>query len=359
MKRICAINLGATSTKLAYYEDAACICQDSIVHSTHELSEFETLADQVPLRMETVQAWAQTNNVDFTTLDAFVSRGGLTQPVPGGVLAINDAMVAQALSGKFGVHPCGIGVKIAYELTKGTNALALVVDSPVTDELEPVARYSGLAEVQRSPKCQALNAKAVAKAYAKDQGKELADINMVIATMGGGTSVVACKGGRLIDTNDGVLGEGPFATNRCGSVPLGPVVEMCYAGMYTFDEMMHHLNGDAGFIAYLGTGDARKIEQRIAGGDTFAEEVLDAFCYQVAKEIGAMATVLEGRIDAIVLSGGMAHSNFVVDHIKRRIQFIAPVLVVPGGDEMAALWLGAWEALQGIVAVQEFVPASE
>lgn len=359
MKRICAVNLGATSTKVAYFEDEACICQESITHSTHELSEFETLADQVPLRMEAVRGWAQKSNVDFSVLDAFVSRGGLTQPVPGGVLAINEDMVTQALSGKYGVHPCGIGVKIAYEFTQGTGALALVVDSPVTDELEPAARYSGLAEIQRSPKCQALNAKAVAKDYAKQSGEDFSETNMIIATMGGGTSVVACKGGKLIDTNDGVLGEGPFATNRCGGVPLGPVVELCYSGAYTLDEMMHHLNGEAGFIAYLGTGDARKIEQRIAEGDVFAEEVFDAFCYQVAKEIGAMATVLEGKVDAIALSGGMAYSDFVVNHITRRVQFIAPVVAYPGGDEMAALWLGAWEALQGNVPIQEFIPVEE
>ena len=354
MKKILAINLGATSTKCAYYEDETCVAQESIVHSTHELSELETIADQVPLRMSAVKNWAAEQGIDFAQLDAFVSRGGVTRPVPGGVLAINEAMVEEALGGTYGFHPCGIGLKIAYDLTQGTDALALVVDSPVTDELEDVARFSGLAEVQRTPRCQALNAKAVAKDFAREQGKTIKDVSLVVATMGGGTSVLALKQGRIVDTNDGLLGEGPFSTNRCGGVPLGPVIEMCYSGKYSFEEMMHHINGDAGFIAYLETGDVRKIEERMAEGDTYAEAVLDAFCYQVAKEIGAMATVLEGQADAVVLSGGMAYSDFIVEHISRRVAFIAPVVVYPGGDEMAALWLGAWEALNGTTPIQEF-----
>lgn len=354
MKKIFAVNLGATSTKVAYYEDETCVAQESIGHSTHELSELETLADQVPLRTEAVQNWAAEQGIDFSELDAFVSRGGLTRPVPGGVIAISEEMVEQALSGTYGVHPCGIGVKIAWDLTRGSNALALVVDSPVTDEVEPVARISGLVGVDRSPKCQALNAKALAKDFAREQGKTIEDVNLVIATMGGGTSVVACKGGRLVDTNDGVLGEGPFATNRCGGVPLAPVIDMCYSGEFTHEEMMRQINGGAGFIGYLGTGDARKIEERIAEGDEFAELVFDAFCYQVAKEIGAMAAVLEGKVDAVALSGGMAYSDFVVEHISRRVAFIAPVRVYPGGDEMGALWRGAWEALNGTTPIQSF-----
>lgn len=354
MVKIFAVNLGATSTKVAYYEDEACVAQESIVHSTQELAGLVHLVDQVPLRTSAVQGWADEQGIDFAQLDAFVSRGGVTQPVPGGVIEINEAMVEQALSGEYGAHPCGIGVKIAYDLTRGTNCLAVVVDSPVTDELEPVARISGLPEVQRASKCQALNAKALAKDFARTQGKTIQDVNLVVATMGGGTSVVALKGGRIVDTNDGVWGEGPFATNRCGGVPLMPVVDLCYSGNFTHEEMVRHLNGEAGFIAYLGTGDARKIEERIAQGDEQAEAVFDAFCYQVAKEIGAMSCVLEGRIDAVALSGGMAYSDFVVEHIRRRVEFIAPVVVYPGGDEMGALWLGAFEALQGVVPIQQF-----
>ncbi len=354
MKKIFAINLGATSTKVAYYEDETCVVQESIPFPPEGAGEFETLADQAPLRAEAIQGWAAEHGIDFSDLDAFVSRGGLTRPVPGGVIAINEAMVEQALSGEYGIHPCGIGVKIAYDLTRETKALAIVVDSPVTDELEDVARFSGLADVERSPKCQALNAKALVKEYARKQGKGIADVNLVIATMGGGTSVVACRGGRIIDTNDGVLGEGPFASNRCGGVPLGPIIEMCYSGTYSYDEMMYHINGDAGMISYLGTGDAREIEQRIAEGDAYAEAVLDAFCYQVAKAIGEMACALEGKVDTVALSGGMAYSDFIVEHISKRVEFIAPVMVYPGGDEMAALWLGAWEALNGETPVQQF-----
>lgn len=356
MKKIFAINLGSTSTKVAYYEDDKEIFKDSIRHGTEETKRFPTVFDQADWRKETILQYITERGISLNDLDAFVSRGGQTEPIEGGVYRINGPMLEQVESGRFGVHVCSVGCRIAYDLTRGTKALPLTVDTPTTDEFEPIARYSGLKEISRQSCFQALNQKAMAKYYAQTQGKDYKDMNLVVVMLGGGISVVAHQKGRMIDGPDALEGEGPFSNNRCCSVPVGQLVKLCYSGKYDLKGMMKHINGEAGLMAYLGTTDIRAIEKQINEGDSNAEEVLDAMCYQTAKDIGAYATVLKGQVDAILLIGGMANSKFITEHIKDRVEFIAPVVVLPGEREMESLCLSAYDALCGKEEIREFVP---
>ena len=357
MKKIFAVNLGSTSTKVAYYEDDTCIYKDSISHDLQEFAACPTVFDQKELRKQTILRYMDEHGISMDELDAFVTRGGQTQPVNGGVYEINAAYTAQAMSGNYGVHVCSVGSAIALELCKGRKALPLTVDTPCTDEFEPLARYSGLKEIERVSSFQALNHKAMAKYYAKSVGKEYKDMNLVVCMLGGGITVAAHCRGKMIDGPDGLEGDGPFSNNRCCSVPVGPLVKLCYSGKYDLKGMMKHINGEAGLMAYLGTTDIRAIEKAANEGDTKAYEVLDAMCYQTAKDIGGYATVLKGSVDAILLIGGMANSKFITEHITERVQFIAPVVVLPGEREMESLCLTSYEALCGKEPIQQFVPA--
>ena len=356
MKKIFAVNLGSTSTKVAYYEDDICVCKDSISHSADEIKKYPNVFAQADMRKATIRQYMKDHSICLEELDAFVSRGGQTEPIESGVYEINEAMLAQVESGKYGVHVCSVGCRIAYDLTRGQKALPLTVDTPTTDEFDPIARYSGLKEISRASCFQALNQKAMAKYYAQQIGKRYQDLNLVVVMLGGGISVVAHKKGRMIDGPDALEGEGPFSNNRCCSVPVGALVKLCYSGKYDLPGMMRHINGEAGLVAYLGTTDIREIERRIRKGDRHAEEVLDAMCYQTAKDIGAYSTVLCGDVDAILLIGGMANSAFITEHITSRVKFLAPVVVLPGEREMESLCLSAFDALCGKESIRVFTP---
>ena len=358
MIRVFAINLGSTSTKWAYHEDGQAASEGAISYHTAQIEQFESPLDQREMRTADILAAMDEHGIKLDELDAFVSRGGLTEPVPGGVIEINEAMVEQAESGNWGVHPCNVGVRIAFDLVKGRKARALVVDSPATDELSNVARYSGLPGVERVAHSQALNNKAMARVYAEEQGRSFADMNFVCACLGGGISVVAFERGRMIEAPDGVDGEGCFSTNRSGGVTLGPIIRMCYSGAYTMDEMFKKINGKAGLVGYLDTVDARKVEAMIDAGDEYAAEVLDAMCYQVAKDIGGCAVALAGDVDAIIVTGGMAHSARIFAAIERRVKFSEPVVCMPGEREMESLCHNAYEALLGKQEIQQFVPST-
>ena len=356
MKKIFAINLGSTSTKVAYYEDDKCIINDTISHPSEVIARYRSVFDQADMRKDTILDYMNAHGIRMEELDAFVSRGGQTEPIVGGVYRINEPMVAQVESGKYGVHVCSVGCRIALELTKSRKTIPLTVDTPTTDEFWPIARYSGLKEISRASCFQALNHKAMAKQYAKNIGKAYNDLNLIVVMLGGGISVVAHRKGLMVDGPDALEGEGPFSNNRCGTVPAGQLIKLCYSGKYDYAGMMRHINGEAGLVAYLDTMDIREIEKRIAGGDRYAEEVLDAMCYQTAKDIGACAAVLEGEVDAILLVGGLANSEFITGHIGKRVKFIAPVEILPGEREMESLGLNAYEALSGREEIKEFVP---
>ncbi len=356
MKKIFAVNLGSTSTKVAYYEDQKCVYKDSIAHNLAEFKDCATVFEQKELRKQTILKYMESHGIQLDELDAFVTRGGQTEPVNGGVYQINEPYVEQAMGGHYGTHVCSVGSAIALELCQGRKALPLTVDTPCTDEFEPLARYSGLKEIERISSFQALNHKAMAKYYAQSVGKDYKEMNLVVCMLGGGITVAAHSRGKMIDGPDGLEGDGPFSNNRCCTVPVGPLVKLCYSGKYDLKGMMKHINGEAGLMAYLGTTDIRAIEKSANEGDTHSAEVLDAMCYQTAKDIGAYATVLKGNVDAILLIGGMANSKFIVEHITDRVKFIAPVVVLPGEREMESLCLTSYDALCGKEPIQEFIP---
>jgi len=356
VKRIFAINLGSTSTKVAYYKDDRCVAKETISHPSEDLKKFNTVFDQLKMRKEIILNYMRRHRIKLDELDAFVSRGGTTEPIGGGVYRINEAMVNQMMSGEYGVHVCSVGCRIAYDLTQGKKAIPLTVDIPTTDEFEPLARYSGLKEIRRLSRCHALNQKAMSKYYAESIGRDYEDLNLVVAMMGGGISVVAHKKGRMVDGPDAIEGDGPFSGNRSGTVPAGPLIKLCYSGKYDLDGMMKHINGEAGLMAYLGAIEVKEIAKAIEEGDKYAKEVLDAMCYQIAKDIGAYATVLKGDVDAILLIGGMANSKYITDSVTDRVQFIAPVMVLPGEREMESLSLRSYGALCGKEEIKEFAP---
>ena len=264
-------------------------------------------------------------------------------------------MVKQVRSGEYGHHVCGVGCIIAYDLCKEYgHALPYTTDTPTTSEMDPIAKYSGLKEIERVSCVQALNTKAMARYYAKQNERNFEDVRVITVMLGGGIGVCAIRDGRMVDAPDGLEGEGPFSNNRCGTVPAGQLVKLCYSGKYSLEEMIRHINGEAGLMAYLGTTDVRAIVKEIEYGNGYAKEVLNAMCYQTAKEIGAMATVLEGNVDAILLIGGMANSEYIVNEIGRRVKFIAPVIVMPGEREMEALAEGTYNVLTGKINQKEF-----
>ena len=353
--KVFAINLGSTSTKVAYYEDDTCVHRDSISHAQEEFADCATVFEQKDARKATILRYLAEHGISLDDLDVFVTRGGQTEPISGGVWRINEDYVRQAMSGNFGVHVCSVGSAITLELCAGRKALPLTVDTPTTDEFGPLARYSGLAEIERVSSFQALNHRAMARHYATTQGRAYEDMNLVVVMLGGGITVVAHERGRMVDGPDGLEGDGPFSNNRCCTVPVGQLVKLCYSGTYTLPQMMRHINGEAGLVAYLGTTDIRGIEARINEGDAHAEEVLDAMCYQTAKDIGAYATVLKGNVDAILLVGGMANSKFITEHIAERVGWIAPVVILPGEREMESLCENSLAALRGEVPINTFV----
>ena len=303
--------------------------------------------------------YMKEKGINIDSLDAFVTRGPQTEPVKGGVYRVNDAMISQALSGDYGVHVCSVGSLIVRDLTKGKKAVPLTSDIPTTDEFRPLARYSGLKEISRISSFQALNQRAMAKYYAESIGKRYQDLNLVVAMLGGGISVVAHEHGFMIDGPDGLTGDRAFSNNRSCGLPSGPLVRLCYSGKYDLPGMLRHINGEGGLVSYLGTTDVPEILERIENGDTYAEEVLEAMCYQTAKDIGAYAAVLKGKVDAVLLTGGMANSEFITSHIRERVEFIAPVVILPGEREMEALCLSAYEALTGREPIQEFIPSAK
>ena len=348
MKKIIVINLGSTSTKIAYYEDLNCIVKENISHPVEEIKKCRDVNEQYGMRKQTVLDFMNRHGLKLEEMDSITSRGGQTEPIEGGTYLINEAMVEQVRSGEYGHHVCGIGCIIAYDLCKQSgHAVPYTTDTPTTSEMDTIARYSGLKEIERVSCVQALNTKAMARYYASQNGKKLEDVRLITVMLGGGIGVCAIKEGKMVDAPDGLEGEGPFSNNRCGTVPVGQIIKLCYSGKYTLEEMIRHINGEAGLMAYLQTTDIRAIVKDIENGNGYAQEVLNAMCYQTAKEIGAMATVLEGKVDAILLIGGMANSEYIVNEITRRVKFIAPVVVMPGEREMEALASGALRDLTG------------
>ena len=352
MKRIIVINLGSTSTKIAYFENDTCVSKKTIDHDADLIRTFPTIWDQKEFRMGIVRDFMQEVNVKPEELAAFVTRGGHTVPLVGGVYRINKLMLEQSRSEKYGNHVSDLGLQIANEFAR-YGAIPLTVDSPCTDEFEPLARYSGLKEIPRVSRFHALNQKGAARAYAAEIGRKYEDLNLIVCHMGGGTSVAAHKHGLMIDGPNGLDGDGPFSSNRSCGLPVGALIDMCYSGQYTRQQMRKKINGLGGLMSYIGETDVRKIVEKIEEGNHEYKEALDAMCYQTAKEIAAMAAVLKGKVDAIVFTGGIAYSEYVMNNIREYVEFIAPIVLKPGEYEMDSLGKNSYLALIGEVEMKE------
>ncbi len=346
MNRLLVINPGATSTKFAVYDDANLKFAKTVHHSAAELASFPRIVDQRSHRLALILEALAEAGLELTTFNAIVARGGLLKPLSGGTYAINQAMLDDLEQGKRGEHASNLGAILADQLAKQFNLPAYIVDPVSVDELEPVARISGLPELPRASMVHALNSKAVARKVAEKLNRPYEEINLVVAHLGTGISVTPHTGGRMVDVNN-ALEEGPFSPDRCGGLPARSLVKLCYSGKYTEGQMLSKLCGSGGMFAYLGTKDLREAEKRAAEGDEQADLIVSAMAYQVAKEIGAMAAVLSGQVDRVVLTGGMAHSQRLVAEVAKKVAFIAPVEVVPGEEELEALAAGALRVLQG------------
>ncbi|MCS6806563.1 MAG: butyrate kinase [Acidobacteriota bacterium] len=353
MYRILVINPGATSTKVAVFEDERMIISESLAHEAAVLKQFPTVWDQFEFRRQAIRTalsrWGYTE-ADF---DVVVARGGLLKPVPGGVYRITERMLEDARRGVQGQHVSNLGAALAADIGEPEQTARFVVDPVSVDEFEPLARYSGHPAIARRSLSHALNIHAVARRAAQLLGKSYEHSHWVVAHLGGGISVCPVRGGRIIDAND-AASSGPFSPERTGGLPLQDFITLCFSGRYTESQVRRMVMGEGGLMAYLGTNDATEVEQRIAQGDRLAHEVYQAMAYQIAKEIGAMATVLAGRVDAIILTGGLAHSRMLTSWIIARVLFIAPVMVMPGEFEMEALALGALRVLRGEESAREY-----
>lgn len=353
MKKIIVVNLGSTSTKVAYFEDDTCIRKETINHEAEKIRSFGNVWEQETYRTELILNFMREVGVKPEELSAFVTRGGHTIPIPGGVYRINDEYAAQSASMKYGNHPSDLGVKIAYHMAEKYGMEALTVDPPCTDEFEPLARYSGLKEIIRVSRFHALNQKGAARAYAASIGRKYEDLNLIVIHMGGGTSVAPHHHGRMIDGPYGLEGDGCFTTNRSNGLPVGDLIEMCYSGQYTREEMHRKVNGLGGLMSYIGETDCIKIEEEIRKGNQVYEEALEAMIYQTAKDVGAMASVLKGQVDAVIFTGGIAYSDYVSEHLKNYVSYLGPFVREPGEYEMHSLGTNAYKALIGEEEIKE------
>ena len=344
---ILVINPGSTSTKIAVYQNDNMLFEETIRHSNEELSKFSAIPDQKDYRYEQVANALKAHDFKLSNINAVAARGGIIKPISGGVYEINDAMYKDLTESKASMHASCIAGIIGYELAKEYDIKSYIVNPVVVDEMSDIAKVSGIPQISRQPAWHALNQKEIAKQCANDLGKTYQECNFVISHMGGGVTIAAHDHGQAVDVNHGIDGEGPFSPERCGGLPLRPVLNMIKSGELTFEEVESFTNKKGGLVAYFDTNDLRVVEEMISNGDEQAKLVFDAMAYQIAKEIGAMSAVLKGDIDAIILTGGLAYSEKFVSEISNYVKFIADIRVYPGENEIEALTQGVLDVLNG------------
>jgi len=350
---ILVLNIGSTTTKIAVFENDHPKFQETIPHGPELTGPLNEYMAKFPLYLECVKKFLADHHVDIGQLDMIVSRGGLTAPISSGVYLIDKQMRQDLRSGKYGQHPTNLGPLIANDLAKRAGIRAVIVDSPSTDEFHDLARISGIPEIERKSAFHALNQKAGARMAAREMGISYAKSNMVVAHLGGGITVGAHCQGKVIDSTIGV-GEGALTPERTGTLPLMTVLRLLESGQLSLADLRRKLTSEGGVLAYLGTSDMSQVETKIRQGHEKTLLLLQAMAYQIAKDIGAMSTVLNGKVDAIVLTGGLANSAMLVDAIADRVKFIAPVNVYPGDQEMFALAAGALRVLSGKEAIKHY-----
>ncbi len=333
-----AINPGSTSTKIAVFRNTKEVFLKTIKHSSEDLADYHKITDQYSFRKQIIMGELENASIDVNNIRVIVGRGGVVKPIPSGVYQVNERLMEDLKIGFLGQHASNLGGLIAQDIANAIpDAKAYIADPVVVDELEDIARISGHPEFERVSIFHALNQKAIARQHAKSVSAQYEDLNLVVAHLGGGISVGAHCRGRVIDVNQALDGDGPFSPERSGTLPAGALVTMCFSGKYSEEEIRRMINGKGGLVAYLGTNDAYEVEKRASAGDTKAQMIQDAMAYQVAKEIGAMSTVLKGEVDAILLTGGIAYGKPFVEAVSERVRHICPVYVYPGEDEMRAL----------------------
>lgn len=352
---ILTINPGSTSTKIGIFKGRELIIEETLRHSADELSQFQTMFAQFDFRYQTVRSCLDQHGINDEKLLAVVGRGGMLKPLPGGTYLVNDLMKKHLREGYSGQHASNLGGLLADTIASKAGVSAYIVDPTVVDELEPLARYSGIPEIKRRSVQHTLNQKMVAHQCATDLGKTYETANFVIAHLGGGISVCAHRAGKIIDSNNALDGDGPFSPERAGGLPVGDVIRLAYSGRFTETELRKHFVGKGGLVAYLGSNDGREIEEKIQKNDMVAKEAFEAMGYQIAKEIGAAAVVLNGEIDAIILTGGLAYSKFLTEFIVSKIGFLGKIILYPGEDELLALAEGALRVINGLEKVMEYV----
>lgn len=344
---VLVINPGSTSTKVAVFLNDEECTGSNVSHSEDELCPFAHIVDQFQFRFQLILDFLNKSDYSRLHFDAIVGRGGLLRPIPGGTYAINDRMLNDLRAAERGEHASNLGGLLAHEFAQSDKTPAYIVDPVVVDEMEPVARLSGIPEIERRSIFHALNQRAVALKASKTLNIAYNKVNLIVVHLGGGISVGCHQKGRVIDVNNALDGDGPFSPERAGGLPSGSVVDLCFSGKMTQYEIRKALTGQGGLVRYLKTNDLREVKKRIQQGDVQVKLVYDAMLYQIIKQIGSMAAVLKGQVNAIVLTGGLAHDQDLVSEISNAVDWIAPVIVYPGEEEMRALAEGALRVLKG------------
>ena len=355
MNRILVINIGSTSTKVGLFEEEKQAFRETLNHSPEKLRSMDTYEARLGLHRKTLEGVLTQHEMKLAPLHLVVSRGALTRPVQSGAYLINEVMVQDLRSCRYGWHPSNVGPELALEIARRHETQAIIYDSPSTDEMDDIARFSGLKGIERRAAFHVLNQKSAARRAASRLNIDYKKARFVIAHLGGGITIVAYREGRIIDGSHG-LSEGPFTPQRTGSLPLLDVLELCFSGQFTHKEVQSKLFTQGGVSSYLGTHNMVEVEQRAKRGEQNARMVLQALAYQVSKDIGSMATVLKGKIDAVVLTGNLARSETIVEEIKERVGFLGNVLVFPGEDELEALAYGGLAVLKGAEKIKQYPP---
>ncbi len=344
---ILVINPGSTSTKIGVFEDCVEIFTESVLHSAEEIAAFPTIASQYEFRERHIRGSLSKRGFDLSRLNAVVGRGGLLRPIPGGVYKVTEAMKAELLEACYGEHASNLGALIADRLGCELGIPAFIADPVVVDELSDLARVSGHKMFKRRSIFHALNQKAVARRWCAENKKAYADASLIVVHMGGGVSVGLHQGGRVVDVNNALNGEGPFSPERSGTLPAGELARLCFSGKYTEKEVLRMITGQGGLVSFLGSNDMRVAENGFRSGDPTASLYYRAFIYQVGKAVGALAAAARGKVDAIILTGGIAYGAEVVHGLTEMCDFIAPIVAYPGEGELEALALAGWRALSG------------
>lgn len=348
------INPGSTSTKIGVFEDETLLFEETLRHSTEEIAQYASIVDQKDFRKKIITDLLKEKDFDIKSLGMVVGRGGMLKPIPGGTYAVTDDLLEDLKIGKQGQHASNLGGILAREIADEIGVPSYIVDPVVVDELAPVARYSGVKELPRTSVFHALNQKAVAKRYSKESGKAYDSMNLIVVHMGGGVSVGAHEKGKVIDVFNALDGDGAFSPERAGAVPSGALIKMCFSGDYTEKEVYSKIVGKGGFNSYLGTNDMRNVIKMIEEGNEEAKAMFDAFIFQVTKDIGSMACVLNGKVDQIIVTGGIAYNAKVIENLKEKAGWIAPFTVYPGEDELLALVQGGLRVLNGEEKAMEY-----